>query len=148
MFSGDAIFSCVGSNVTLDGPAADADLTAGGERELVDPPVGRRRVDELRSGSAIGVAVVNCALPIYEWMSAGVNSHSRLPLPGSIASVRPYVVVNTITSRLRPPTVTPANSIAESPGAGEPDRPKPQAPDIASLMPVAAGPTRCGGRRS
>ena len=46
-------------------------------------------------------------------MSAGVNSHRRLPLPGSSASVRPYVVVITITSRLRPRTVTPASSIAD-----------------------------------
>ena len=46
-------------------------------------------------------------------MSDGTNSHSFAPVPGSIAIVRPYVVVTKMTSRTRLPTRTPWSSTAD-----------------------------------
>ena len=120
---------------------------------------------DARSGSAIGVAVVICALPSYDSMSRGVNSHRIRPLPGSIASVRPYVVVMNSASWTRPPIVTACNSIAEEstvPGSrtlrrrsaptlcgGEPGRRRTDAAALSvevELRPVAGRDIRLGDR--
>ncbi len=54
----------------------------------------------------------------------------------------PYVVVNTITSRLRPRTVTPANSIAdESAVPGSLTVRSRKRLTLRAVMPVSAGPT-------
>ena len=57
--------------------------------------------------------MVTCGLPGALLTPLGTNSHSRAPVPGSMAIVVPYDVVTTITSRVRPPTGTACSSIAD-----------------------------------
>src|SRR5882757_10726508 len=113
MLNGEASFSRPGSSVTFTGQWADRVSRPVATASLWTSPAGSDAYTYAREGSTIGVAVVICAEPATDRYELGVNSHSCLPVPGSIAIVLPYVVVTKIASRTRPPILTACSSTAE-----------------------------------
>ena len=85
-----------GAQLLLSGVEGDPDrpvpgphLAARGQPELVDPPVraGGVHVAAIRIGHRSGIRDLGAALVAP--MSPGTYSHSRAPVPGSMAMVRP-----------------------------------------------------------
>ena len=75
-------------------------------------------------------------------MSGGTYSQSFAPVPGSIATVRPYVVVTTTTSRTRPRIRIACSSIgAESTVPSRWTRRALSDRRLRAVIPVSAGPT-------
>ena len=87
MLRAAASFSWVASRVTLTGQPAlsPPSLSA----SLWIRPSGEAAYTKLRSGSAIGLAVVICDPPAQRAIPAGVNVHTIFARSASIATVRP-----------------------------------------------------------